>query len=327
MTSSSNVHLLTGGAGFIGANLARTLVDRGDRVIVLDDFSRGSRENLGALVQDDRVAVAAADCSDVDQMRSRLAALRSWGPVTEVWHLAANSDIPAGVADPRIDLRNTFLTTFAVLQLMREAGIRRLNFASTGAVYGDMGDIDIHEDSSPLEPISNYGAMKLASEAQIRAAVEQFLDRANIFRFPNVVGIPATHGVIYDFIDKLIASPGRLQVLGNGSQRKPYLHCDTLIDAMLFIRDRSQRRYGVYNIGPGDAGVTVRWIAETVCELFGGNPEIAYGTEGRGWIGDVPRFRYSTDRLRQLGWATEVSSEHEVRKAIAQIIAQRRPQP
>jgi UDP-glucose 4-epimerase len=207
---------------------------------------------------------------------------------------------------------------------MRDNGIKRLNFASTGAVYGDMGDIEIHENSAPLEPISNYGAMKLASEAQIRAAVEQFVERANIFRFPNVVGVPATHGVIYDFIDKLLADPARLHVLGDGSQRKPYLHCDTLVEAMLFIRDHSQLPFGVYNVGPNDPGVTVRWIAETVAEIFGGNPEIIYGTQNRGWVGDVPKFRYSTDKLRKLGWATEISSEDALRKAIIQIVAQRR---
>ena len=324
MSTTSEVHLITGGAGFVGVNLAEALLARGHRIVILDNFSRGSRDNLAALADNADIAIAQADCADLDQMRTALAQAAQFGPISEVWHLAANSDIPAGVADPSIDLRHTFLTTFAVLQLMREIGVKHLNFSSTGAVYGDMGDIAIHENSSPLEPISNYGAMKLASEAQIRVAVEQFLDRANVFRFPNVVGIPATHGVIYDFIDKLIANPGRLDVLGDGSQRKPYLHCDTLIEAMLFIRDNSEPRFGVYNIGPNDAGVTVRWIAETVCELFGGNPEIVYGKENRGWVGDVPKFRYATDKLQQLGWRTEISSETALRKAISQIIAQRR---
>lgn len=320
----NDVHLITGGAGFIGANLAAALLARGARVVVFDNFSRGSRDNLRGLTEYNTMAVEEVDCADLNALGAALRKVSGFGAITEVWHLAANSDIPAGVADPGIDLRHTFLTTFAVLQLMRDNAIKRLNFASTGAVYGDMGDIEIHENSAPLEPISNYGAMKLASEAQIRAAVEQFVERANIFRFPNVVGVPATHGVIYDFIDKLLADPTRLHVLGDGSQRKPYLHCETLVEAMLFIRDHSEAPFGVYNVGPNDPGVTVRWIAETVAEIFGGNPEIIYGTQNRGWVGDVPKFRYSTDKLRTLGWATEISSEDALRKAITQIVAQRR---
>lgn len=326
MSNSSRpaVHLITGGAGFIGVNLAAALLARGARVVVLDDFSRGTPVNLGQLADHADVAVRQVDCAEAEAFRSAIAAVADFGPIAEVWHLAANSDIPAGVADPSVDLRRTFMTTFVTLQMMRELGIRRLNFASTGAVYGDMGDIEITENSAPLEPISNYGAMKLASEAQIRAAAEQFLDQANIFRFPNVVGMPATHGVIHDFVDKLLANPARLDVLGDGSQRKPYLHCDTLVDAMLFIRDHADRRYQVCNIGPQDAGVTVRWIAETVCALFGGEPEIVYGAGNRGWVGDVPQFRYSTERLRQLGWSTQLHSEDAVRRAAEQIIAQRR---
>ncbi|MDB5623114.1 MAG: dTDP-glucose 4,6-dehydratase [Devosia sp.] len=321
---AAEVHLITGGAGFIGVNLAAALLERGCNLVILDNFSRGSRANLGALADDPRVGVAQVDCSDAGAIEAGLTGFASLGTVTEIWHLAANSDIPAGIADPRIDLTDTFLTTFAVLQVMAARGIETLNFASTGAVYGDLGDVELRETSAPLEPISNYGAMKLASEVQIRAAVEAFLGRANIFRFPNVVGVPATHGVIYDFVGKLLADPSRLEVLGDGTQRKPYFHCDTLVEAMLFIRDRSALAYGVYNIGPSDAGVTVKWIAETVADVFGGEPEIVYGRENRGWVGDVPKFRYNTDKLRQLGWTAEIGSQASVRKAIEQIVALRR---
>ena len=137
--------------------------------------------------------------------------------------MAANSDIPAGVLNPDIDLRDTFLTTFEILKAMKKFNIKVLNFASSSAIYGDFGNEIIHESIGPLFPISNYGAMKLASEAQISAACEGFLNRANIFRFPNVVGAPATHGVILDFINKLRLNKNELQVLGNGTQQKAYL--------------------------------------------------------------------------------------------------------
>ena len=240
------------------------------------------------------------------------------GKITDVWHLAANSDIPAGVEDPSIDLQRTFLTTVGTLAAMRTHGISTLHFASSSAIYGDLGMREIVEDIGPLEPISNYGAMKLASEAQIRASVEAYLPRANIFRFPNVIGVPATHGVIMDFIAKLRATPHRLDVLGDGSQQKAYLHVDDLIEAMLHIASRDGR-YVVYNIGPTDEGVTVRWIAETVRDYVAPNATIHFGEGSRGWVGDVPRFWYSTARLRATGWAPRVGSEDAVRRAVAEI--------
>jgi UDP-glucose 4-epimerase len=228
----------------------------------------------------------------------------------------------AGIADPGIDLKDTFLTTFELLKVAKALNIPNFRFASSSAIYGDLGGVPVSEDAGPLQPISNYGAMKLASEAQIRAAVEAFLPRADIFRFPNVIGIPATHGVIVDFVRKLAVSPDRLEVLGNGTQRKPYLHAEDLVDAMLFIADRAPDRYNVFNIGPRDEGVTVKFIAEAVRDRVSPTADIAYGDEGRGWVGDVPRFSYSTDRIAALGWEPSLSSSEAVIKAVDQIAVQ-----
>jgi len=239
-----------------------------------------------------------------------------------IWHMAANSDIPAGIEDPHIDLRDTFLTTFELLRIAREYKIASFNFASSSAIYGDLGDVPAHEAIGPLEPISNYGAMKLASEAQIRAAVEAFLPRANIFRFPNVIGAPATHGVIVDFVRKLRSTPSRLEVLGNGSQRKPYLHVDDLVDAMLFIERDATGRYNVVNIGPRDVGVSVRFIAEAVRDRVSPKAEIAFGEGDRGWVGDVPRFNYDTGRLSGMGWEPRLDSQAAVLRAVDEIARQ-----
>jgi UDP-glucose 4-epimerase len=322
--SSLEVHILTGGAGFIGSNLAYALLNKGVGVLVLDDLSRGVMNNLRRVVDHPRFRFAKVNCTSFEEIEAAVEANGDLGAPSEVWHLAANSDIPAGVVDPSVDLNATFMTTFSILQWMERAGVKLLNFASSAAVYGDMGDIEIGEDSSPLEPISNYGAMKLASEALIRAAVERSLDRANVFRFPNVVGAPATHGVIFDFVNKLLANPRRLDVLGDGRQRKPYLHSDTLIEAMLYVRGAAPSRFNVVNIGPLDDGIEVRQIAEIVARIVGGDPTIAFGDENRGWVGDVPRFRYSTRRLQALGWRTDSTSEEAIVRAATEIIAERR---
>lgn len=313
------LQVITGGAGFVAVNLARRLLAEGCEVLAVDDLSRGRRELLSEFEGNPRFRFAQVDCSDGEALRDVLR--QEEGPVEAVWHLAANSDIPAGVADPRIDLQRTFMTTFGVLEAVRSVGAAALHFASSSAVYGDLGEREIHEDIGPLEPISNYGAMKLASEAQIRAAVEATDLRASIFRFPNVIGVPATHGVIWDFVRKLKATPDRLEVLGDGAQQKAYLHVDDLVEAMLHIAGLGAR-WQVFNIGPTDDGVTVRAIAGAVRDRVSPDARIDYGRGARGWIGDVPRFRYSTARLQAAGWRPTTGSEAAMRRAVEEIARQ-----
>jgi UDP-glucose 4-epimerase len=195
-------------------------------------------------------------------------------------------------------------------------------FASTSAVYGDLGDIPLTEDIGPLFPISNYGAMKLASEALISASVESFLEKAYIYRFPNVIGTPATHGVILDFIHKLQKTPKNLEVLGNGSQRKGYLHVQDLIDAMLAIQKLVQEPVNYFNIGAGDEGIYVRDIAQIVVDTVSPGAAIAFGESDKGWVGDVPRFQYSIEKLKKLGWSPKHDSTQAVRLAVKQILAE-----
>ena len=313
-------HVITGGAGFIGANLATSLLGKGHRVLAIDDLSRGRIETIRHLTEDPNFNFRQADCADWNALN---AALGQAEDITDVWHMAANSDIPAGIADPRIDLHQTFMTTFTILEVMKARNIPNLHFASSSAIYGDFGETMIHEDIGPLLPISNYGAMKLASEAQIRAAVEAFLPRADVFRFPNVIGVPATHGVILDFVHKLRSTPEELRVLGNGTQQKAYLHVDDLVRAMLHIAE-IPGRYQLFNIGPTDDGVTVRSIAEAVRDAASPGASIVFGEEGRGWVGDIPRFRYSVDRLINAGWEPSLSSQDAVQRAVAEIVAQER---
>jgi UDP-glucose 4-epimerase len=324
-STEAPVSLITGGAGFVAANLIPRLLNEGRRVVCVDNLSRGRLSYLDKHATSLGFAFVRADLSDRDECVAAFGAASLAGTLDEVWHLAANSDIPAGVADPDVDHKDTFRTTFEVLRAMRLHGVRTLHFASSSAVYGDMGELALVETAGPLLPISNYGAMKLASEAQISAASETHLDRAHLFRFPNVVGVPATHGVIVDFVRKLVEDPERLAVLGNGSQRKAYLHVSDLVDAMLWIRSRASQRRGVFNIGPVDDGVEVRWIAAKVVEAMAPNARIEFGSGNRGWVGDVPRFRYDTRLVGSLGWKPRLDSASAVLRAIAEVVEQERP--
>lgn len=314
--------LVTGAAGLIGANLIRRLLDAGQRVTGMDNLCRGTLANLNDLLNHPEFSFARVNLDDIEAYRSALITAHAASPIQEIWHLAANSDIPAGVNDPAVDLRDTFMTTYNTLLLMAELGIDTLAFASSSAVYGDFGHQAIDEDAGPLFPISNYGAMKLASEAAISAAAESHLKHAYIFRFPNVVGVPATHGVILDFIRKLDVTPGQLSVLGNGTQQKSYLHVEELVDGMLFIREQAGDRLNYFNIGTDDAGISVRRIAEHVVAKVAPAAQLSFGTENRGWVGDVPRFRYSIAKLENLGWRPRLSSEEAIVRAIEQIARQ-----
>ena len=182
---------------------------------------------------------------------------------------------------------------------MSENKIPRIAFASTSAIYGDLNQ-KLAEDIGPLFPISNYGAMKLASEAAISAAAESFLERAWIFRFPNVVGSRATHGAIYDFCHKLKKNPAELEVLGDGTQEKPYFHVTDLIDAMLFITDNAKDRLNFFNIGTSASVTTVRYLAETTVSHAQPSAKIRYTGGNRGWVGDVPKVNYSVEKLKKL---------------------------
>jgi len=307
-------HLITGAAGFIGSQLADALLADGDEVGGTDDFYLGKPAHLASAKTQPAFRFAEADVSDGSAATAAFRAVGDGRAPDIVWHLAANSDIAAGVADPSIDFRRTLQTTFATIEAAKAIGARAVAFASTSAVYGE-ADRPLTEDLGPLLPISNYGAAKLAGEALLSAAAEAHLERIWIFRFPNVVGPRATHGALYDFARRLACRPPALRVLGDGTQTKPYLHVSELIQAMRHIVANAAERRNVFNIGPEGPGSRVSFMAETMIARMAPGTPIAYTGGDRGWVGDVPRFSYATERLAKLGWRPKLSSDEAVRRA------------
>ncbi|MFT3751977.1 MAG: NAD-dependent epimerase/dehydratase family protein [Paludibacter sp.] len=302
--------LVTGGAGFIGSHLCDTLLKQDHQVVVVDNLVLGKEENIEHLNGMKSFCFFKEDLLDITILKK----IFEENSFDMVYHLAANSDIQKGGKDPNVDFELTFKTTFNVLQCMKEYNVKKLFFASTSAIYGETQE-NLTENYGPLQPVSNYGAGKLASEAFISAFSASYNIQTWITRFPNVVGERFTHGVIYDFIHKLKKDPRELIVLGNGEQNKPYLYVKDLVDGILFVCNNATDNFNVYNLG-SYSRTKVKDIARMVIEEMGLNATVKYTGGDRGWIGDVPEFKYDLSKINQLGWQARINSNDSVRLAI-----------
>jgi UDP-glucose 4-epimerase len=305
--------IVTGAAGFIGSHLVDRLLARGNRVIGIDNLVRGHREHL-------HDAFASPMFSFVEADLTSAACEEIAGTFDEIWHLAANSDIAAGVSDPEMDLQATFLSTVGALRLARRLGIPSFYFTSSSAVFGEFAG-SIEETSGPMIPISNYGAMKLASEAAISAAAHDYLQRAVVFRLPNVVGTRTTHGLVHDLFEKMERVSDVLEVLGDGRQCKQYMHVSEVLEAMVFVEEQhATSRFEFFHIAPVDEGTTVTEIVDIVKRATGCSVPTRYTGGDRGWKGDVPKFQYSAEKLRRLGWESRLNSKEAVARACDEMV-------
>jgi UDP-glucose 4-epimerase len=303
-----------GGAGFIGSHLVDLLAARGT-VTVFDNLSVGKREFLDAAVATGNVTFLQGDALDLDQLK------RVMPGHDIVFHLAANPDARWSLERTRFDLEQGTITTYNALEAARLSSVKKFVFSSSGTVYGNTPEPCGEMDLGHL-PISLYGASKLACEALISAYVECFGLTGYICRFGNVVGVRGTHGAILDFCKKLKAHPEYLDVLGDGTQSKPYLHVRDCVAAILHVHDHSTGALSVYNLAPPDA-TSVRRIAE-LCVKTSPYPgaRIDYGQGSQGWKGDVPVCRIRPDKLRKLGFSMKYTSDEAVALAVKEVVNQ-----
>lgn len=304
--------LVTGGAGFIGSHLVEALLARGARVVVYDDLSSGRKENLSSAAKDRGYSFLEGDVFDKARLGKALA------DVDGVFHLAANPEVRVGSQQPTVHTRANIEATIAVLEAMRNTACRHLAFTSTSTVYGDASVIPTPEEYGPCNPISIYGASKLASEAIISSYCHSFGFNAVTYRFANVVGARSTHGVTYDFVEKLRNDPTTLEILGNGKQNKSYVHISDCTEAMLVAFETHRGGFDAYNIGSEDR-IDVVKIADIVTSemgLRGVKYAFTGGIDGgRGWVGDVKDMLLSVDKIKKLGWAPKHGSADAIRKA------------
>lgn len=311
--------MVIGGAGFIGSHLCDALLAENDRVVCVDNFSLGTRENIKHLLERDDFVLYESDASkDTD-----LEAVFEKERPDYVFHMAANSDIQASASNPEVEYCNTYTTTFRILSCMRKYHVGKLFFASTSAVYGDKRDILLDENTPNLEPVSYYGAAKLGSEALISAFSYMNDIQALVFRFPNVIGPRLTHGVIFDFIHKLTQNPRQLEILGNGRQTKPYIYVTDLVKAIIQFKDTAYTGVTLYNVGVSGA-TSVTTIADIICEEMDlKDVEYRYTGGESGWKGDVPKFSYCLNKIHAAGWEAEYTSDEAVRKTVQDNLMQK----
>ena len=244
----------------------------------------------------------------------------------EVWHLAANTDIQRGSNQPRLDLEEGTLASFAVLEEARRHDVPTAVFSSSSVVYGWPTVFPTPETYGPLLPQSLYAAAKLAVEGLFSAYAHTYGLRAHIFRFANIIGPHMTHGILFDFFEKLRADPRRLEVLGDGRQAKSYLRTEECVEGMLLAGDKAGDPVNLFNLGTKDR-ISVREIAEKVVAAHGGEARIDYTGGERGWTGDVPQQLLAIDRIEQLGWRPRLTSEAAVDQTISELVAARGVRP
>jgi UDP-glucose 4-epimerase len=297
---------VSGGAGFVGSHLVRRLLqaERTESVVIYDNFTSGQRSYLHGVTDDPRLSVTEADLKDVERVRGAMVGCDT------VFHLAANPDIAKAITQPDIDFWEGTYLTQNVLEAMRQTGAARIFYTSGSGVYGEDPSVEFPESYGPCIPISTYGASKLASESLIAAYCHMFGLTGRAFRFANVVGPRQTHGVGYDFIRRLKDNPTALRILGDGTQKKSYIHIDDVLEAIFLVAAKKLRPFDVFNVATDDY-ITVGEIADLAVRISGLPPgDVKYDFTGgdRGWKGDVPIVRFDCSKIKALGWRNRRSS-------------------
>jgi UDP-glucose 4-epimerase len=300
---------VTGCAGFIGSNLVDRLLIDGYEVVGIDNFSTGKKPFLNGALNNKNFRLLNGDLLDKNFLSD------AFNGCNIVFHFSANADVRRGTDFPSKDLEQNTIATFNVLDAMRSSGVKKIVFSSTGSVYGEAEVIPTPENAPFPVQTSLYGASKIAGEALISAYCEGFGFQAWIFRFVSILGERYTHGHIFDFYRQLKINPSVLKVLGDGTQKKSYLHVQDCIDAILNALEVTNKKVNIFNLGVDgycEVNDSIGWI----CDELGLNPSIEYSGGSRGWIGDNPYIFLDTKKIKNTGWHARSSIEDGVRNTV-----------
>lgn len=287
--------LVTGGAGFIGSHIVDRLMERGDEVIVYDNMSTGIDDFIKGYLNKPNFKFIQGDILDLEKLKEEMEG------VDLVFHMAAHADVRSGLHDHKVDLEQNLIGTINVLEAMKENDVKKIAFASTSSVYGDAAVIPTPEEY-PFFPTSLYGSSKASAETYIATFCEYYGMTAYIFRFVSWVGERYTHGLVFDFLNKLKKDPKKLYILGDGTQRKSYLYVKDGVDAIFTIIDKAKDKINVYNLGNNEILTVTESAKEIVDEAGYKDVEFEYEGGDKGWVGDNKYVLLDTKKLQELGW-------------------------
>ena len=301
---------VTGGAGFIGSVLVNRLLEKNNKVTVYDNFTLGKQKFL-----DKKNSNLKIIRGDVRNLRLVNNSIKNHD---FVYHLAANSDIPAGIKNVKLDFDINTIGTLNVLNSIVKHRIKNFVFASSSAVFGFPSKFPTSENYGPCLPESFYGASKLAAEGYVSSFANLCGIKSWIFRFANITGSPATHGIIFDFMKKLQKSSKQFEVLGNGLQEKSYITNEMLVDGILKIIQKTKndkQKILLYNIGNNDS-IKIKDIAKIFLNEHNSNKKITYTGGKGGWKGDVYKMRLDIKKIKNAGWSPNKNSKECIIEAI-----------
>lgn len=298
--------LVTGCAGFVGSNLVDSLLKKNIKVIGIDNLKTGKIKFLSWAKKSKKFTFYKKDLKDI-KINSKIFKEK----IDIVFHLAANADVRFGLNNPKRDIDQNIINTLNILEICRHNSIKRIAFSSSGSVYGEAKCIPTKETESFPIQTSIYGATKVAAEGLISAYAEGYNIQCWIFRFVSILGPRYTHGHVYDFFLKLKANKNKLDVLGNGKQKKSYLHIEDCIKAMFIAVDKCKDKVNIFNLGTDsycEVNESIKWI----CKRLKVKPKLIYTGGNKGWIGDNPFIYLKIDKIKSLGWKPKFSIKKSI---------------
>jgi len=299
--------VVTGGAGFIGSNLCRTLLEQGAKVTAYDNLYSGKIEFIED-IRDKGLNFVQEDIRDA-------AALEKATKNCEViFHLAAQTSVPFSMENPKEDSEINVVGTLNVLEAARKAGARVV-FASSAAVYGNPEKRPTPE-TYPTHPIAFYGLSKLLGENCCRFYQEIYGLEVVILRIFNVYG-PNCHGVMYDFLNKLQKTTDKLEVLGTGRQARDFIYISDMVDFLLKAATSPAAAGEVFNVGTGTT-TSVSELAKMIIEILGLKDVDVYFKGGQAWEGDMDiTLADNSKAINKLQWRPQVSLKEGLKKLIS----------
>lgn len=284
--------IVTGGAGFIGSNLVDILSKKNLLITVLDNFSTGFKKYINK-----KKNVKLIKCDLLNKKNLN----KIFRGHDFVFHLAANADIKDGLKHPKKDLDQNAIVTFNVLEAMRFNNIKKIVFTSTAPVYGNTKQFPTKENAEMTHQTSLYGASKLYCEGLISSYCEGYNFQSWIYRFVSILGPRYSHGHVYDFVNMLLKNREYLKVLGDGNQKKSYIHVYDCVNAILLSIKNSNQKINIYNLGH-DNYITVKQSIKIILETMNYKPRLIYSGGKSGWVGDLPFVFLDNSKIKRKGW-------------------------